>query len=264
MRRRRFVFGLLSISALAPGLPALRAQQPSRLRRVAVLMLYAEKDPEGQARARAFREGLEKPGLGPGQDHRDRFPLGRVRSRLDASRHQPVAAARARRDRRQQQHRLARDREGRRRHADRLHRRERAGRPGVRREPRASRRQPHGVFEPRADARGQMGRSAPGDRARGEADRVHLQSGKSGSDGHAANRRRPRPGFLAGVPGQAGRRPCRHRERHRRAWPRTERCIDPSARAPHQRASQADRRTGDGSQNSDCRRASFHRRRRAA
>jgi putative ABC transport system substrate-binding protein len=32
------------------------------MRRVAVLMLYAEKDPEGQARARAFREGLESLG----------------------------------------------------------------------------------------------------------------------------------------------------------------------------------------------------------
>jgi putative ABC transport system substrate-binding protein len=62
MRRRRFVFGLLSISALALDLPVLRAQQPSRLRRVAVLMLYAQKDPEGQARARAFREGLESLG----------------------------------------------------------------------------------------------------------------------------------------------------------------------------------------------------------
>jgi putative ABC transport system substrate-binding protein len=62
MRPRRFVLGLLSISALALGSPALRAQQPSRLRRVAVLMLYAEKDPEGQARARAFRAGLEKLG----------------------------------------------------------------------------------------------------------------------------------------------------------------------------------------------------------
>jgi len=62
MRRRRFVFGLLTISALALDLPALRAQQPSRLRRVAVLMLYGEKDPEGQARARAFREGLESQG----------------------------------------------------------------------------------------------------------------------------------------------------------------------------------------------------------
>ena len=67
MRRRRFVFGLLSISALAPGLPGLRAQQPSRLRRVAVLMLYPEKDPEGQVRARAFREGLEKLGWLPGK-----------------------------------------------------------------------------------------------------------------------------------------------------------------------------------------------------
>jgi putative tryptophan/tyrosine transport system substrate-binding protein len=37
----------------------LRAQQPSRLRWVAVLMLYAEKAPEGQARVRGFREGLE-------------------------------------------------------------------------------------------------------------------------------------------------------------------------------------------------------------
>jgi len=62
MRRRRFVFGLLSISALALRLTALRAQQPSRMRRVALLMLYAEKDPEGQARARAFRDGLEKLG----------------------------------------------------------------------------------------------------------------------------------------------------------------------------------------------------------
>jgi putative ABC transport system substrate-binding protein len=47
-------------------LPA-RAQQPSRLRRVAVLMLYAAKDPEGQLRARAFREGLEKSGWVPGK-----------------------------------------------------------------------------------------------------------------------------------------------------------------------------------------------------
>src|SRR6202012_5003229 len=42
--------------------PVVRAQQPSRMRRVAVLMLYAEKDPEGQARARAFRAGLESQG----------------------------------------------------------------------------------------------------------------------------------------------------------------------------------------------------------
>jgi len=55
MRRRRFVTGLLSTSALALASPALRAQQPARPRRVAVLMLYIEQDREGQARARAFR-----------------------------------------------------------------------------------------------------------------------------------------------------------------------------------------------------------------
>jgi len=55
MRRRRFVTGLLSTSALALASPALRAQQPARLRRVAVLMLYIEQDREGQARQRLSR-----------------------------------------------------------------------------------------------------------------------------------------------------------------------------------------------------------------
>lgn len=67
MRRRRFVTGLLSMSALALASPRLRAQQPARPRRVAVLMLYAEEDPEGQARARAFREGLESAGWRQGK-----------------------------------------------------------------------------------------------------------------------------------------------------------------------------------------------------
>ena len=222
MRRRRFVFGLLSISALAPGLPALRAQQPSRLRRVAVLMLYAEKDPEGQARARAFRDGLEKPGLAVlGKTIAIDFLWGvfdpdwtrLVTSQLQQLAPDVIAVNSSTGS--------ARDRESRRRHADRLHRGERAGRPGVRREPRASRRQPHGFLQPRADARGQMGRSAQGDRAGGEADRVHLQSGKSGSDGHAGIGAGRGQGLVAGVPGQACRRPRRHRECHRRARPRT-------------------------------------------
>jgi putative ABC transport system substrate-binding protein len=44
-------------------LPA-RAQQRERLRRVAVVMQYAESDPQGQLRAAAFREGLQKAGWG--------------------------------------------------------------------------------------------------------------------------------------------------------------------------------------------------------
>jgi putative ABC transport system substrate-binding protein len=67
MRRRRFVTGLLGLSVLALALPALRAQQPSRLRRITVLMLYPEKDLEGQTRARAFREGLQAAGWQPGK-----------------------------------------------------------------------------------------------------------------------------------------------------------------------------------------------------
>jgi putative ABC transport system substrate-binding protein len=68
MRRREFSAGLLGMSSLAFVVAAARAQQPSRLRRIAVLMLYAEKDPEGQIRARAFREGLEAAGLQPGKN----------------------------------------------------------------------------------------------------------------------------------------------------------------------------------------------------
>jgi putative ABC transport system substrate-binding protein len=48
--------------------PRLRAQQPAQARRVAVLILYAEDDPEGQARARAFREGLESAGWRQGKN----------------------------------------------------------------------------------------------------------------------------------------------------------------------------------------------------
>jgi len=67
MRRRRFVTGLLGISALMLAPSGLRAQQPAQPKRAAVLMLYAEDDPEGQARARAFREGLESLGWHQGK-----------------------------------------------------------------------------------------------------------------------------------------------------------------------------------------------------
>jgi putative tryptophan/tyrosine transport system substrate-binding protein len=41
---------------------AARAQQGERMRRIDVLMAYAESDPEGQALVAAFREGLQKLG----------------------------------------------------------------------------------------------------------------------------------------------------------------------------------------------------------
>jgi putative tryptophan/tyrosine transport system substrate-binding protein len=64
MRRRDFIAGLGG-TAVVPIVGS--AQQPRR-RRVAVLMLYAETDPEGQIRAEAFRQGLEKAGWETGRN----------------------------------------------------------------------------------------------------------------------------------------------------------------------------------------------------
>jgi putative ABC transport system substrate-binding protein len=64
--RREFIRLLGGAAAVWP--LAARAQQPGRIRRVGVLMLYVENDPEGQARATAFRQGLEKRGWTVGRD----------------------------------------------------------------------------------------------------------------------------------------------------------------------------------------------------
>jgi putative ABC transport system substrate-binding protein len=49
---------------------AARAQQPERMRRIGVLMAYAESDREGQADVEAFREELQKLGWTDGRDLR--------------------------------------------------------------------------------------------------------------------------------------------------------------------------------------------------
>jgi putative ABC transport system substrate-binding protein len=59
MRRREFIT-LLGGAAAWP--LAARAQQAERMRRIGVLMAYAESDPEGQAWVAAFREALQKLG----------------------------------------------------------------------------------------------------------------------------------------------------------------------------------------------------------
>jgi putative ABC transport system substrate-binding protein len=68
MRRREFI-GLLGGVAVAWPLTA-RAQQPDRVRRIGVLMGYAESDSEGQAFVAAFREGLQKLGWTEGGNTR--------------------------------------------------------------------------------------------------------------------------------------------------------------------------------------------------
>jgi hypothetical protein len=62
MDRREFIKlvggAAASVSASVSWPLAARAQQTDRVRRVGVLMLYAESDPEGQLRAKALRQGL--------------------------------------------------------------------------------------------------------------------------------------------------------------------------------------------------------------
>src|SRR5262245_30018686 len=60
MRRRNFIALLSSAAAVWP--LAARAQQRERMRRLGVLMAYAENDSEAQAYLAAFREALQKLG----------------------------------------------------------------------------------------------------------------------------------------------------------------------------------------------------------
>jgi putative ABC transport system substrate-binding protein len=60
MQRRAFI--TLFAGAVVARPLAARAQQTERMRRIGVLMLYPENDPQGQLRATAFRRELEKVG----------------------------------------------------------------------------------------------------------------------------------------------------------------------------------------------------------
>jgi putative ABC transport system substrate-binding protein len=68
IRRREFIFILGGAAAAWP--LAAPAQQGERMRRIGVLMAYAESDREGQARVAAFRAGLRKLGLAEGRNIR--------------------------------------------------------------------------------------------------------------------------------------------------------------------------------------------------
>jgi putative ABC transport system substrate-binding protein len=67
MQRREFIT-LIGCAAAWP--LGARAQQPERMRRIGVLMGYAESDREGQAFVAAFREGLQKLGWAEGRNIR--------------------------------------------------------------------------------------------------------------------------------------------------------------------------------------------------
>ena len=74
MRRRDFIKTVASSAASWPF--AAHAQQTERMRRIGVLMLYPEDDPEGQLRATAFRQGLQKLGWAVGRNVQIDFQWG--------------------------------------------------------------------------------------------------------------------------------------------------------------------------------------------
>src|SRR5512136_1005514 len=76
MRRREFITTLLGAAATAAWPLAARGQQIEGIRRIGVLMLYPENDPEGQLRATAFRQGLQKLGWDVGRNVQIDFQWG--------------------------------------------------------------------------------------------------------------------------------------------------------------------------------------------
>src|SRR5258707_722521 len=69
LKRREFITLLVGAAIAWPSV--VRAQQAERMRRIGVLMGYAEGDVEGQSYLAAFREGLQK--LGWVEDRNTRF-----------------------------------------------------------------------------------------------------------------------------------------------------------------------------------------------
>src|ERR1700694_3122286 len=57
MRRREFIKGI--VCTVSAGPVSARAQQSDRMRRIGIMISYAESDPEGLGRLEVFRKGLE-------------------------------------------------------------------------------------------------------------------------------------------------------------------------------------------------------------
>src|ERR1700730_2634720 len=72
---RRDLIALLGGTAATWPLAA-RGQQPERMRRIGVLMLYPESDPQGQLRATAFTQGLQQLGWVVGRNVQIDFQWG--------------------------------------------------------------------------------------------------------------------------------------------------------------------------------------------
>src|SRR6516162_5301325 len=73
-RRREVIVTLGAIAAAWPLVS--HAQQSERVRRIGVLILYPEDDPQGQLRATAFQQGLQKLGWVVGRNVQIDFQWG--------------------------------------------------------------------------------------------------------------------------------------------------------------------------------------------
>ena len=71
--RRKFISALSGITVAWP--LAARAQQPKRMRRVGVVIGYAESDPNGQLQVTAFRQQLRNLGWVEGSNIKSIFAL---------------------------------------------------------------------------------------------------------------------------------------------------------------------------------------------
>jgi putative tryptophan/tyrosine transport system substrate-binding protein len=74
MKRREFIT-LLGGAAMAWPLAA-RAQQGERMRRICVLMVLPENDPQSHARVAVLQQGLDKLGWTVWSQSRNRLPVG--------------------------------------------------------------------------------------------------------------------------------------------------------------------------------------------
>src|SRR5215469_15157144 len=68
MKRREFISLLGGAAPFAAWPLAARAQQPERMRRIGVLMAFAENDPEYQTHLKAFAQELQKLGWTEGRN----------------------------------------------------------------------------------------------------------------------------------------------------------------------------------------------------